>query len=699
MRGVPKVTYTPGAVDVKTLRDLGAAPSDPAFDSFMQPPDPGRQVERANEAGDLAQYRAANLADRIALVAQDRASIERMVAEELPGVLEPIKNQFASLSALRPTGPLPENALGIDVEQRVAAFRDQIETARMQYEQAAAGATGQAMEQQMAAAAAQMQMAMLDAAGAVIQNQTGYNPVQLGKGALALTADDLSASGGLSALSAIAGALPGGAEAAEALALSAKAIAIAEKVDFGSLLSGGPPDLAAVASALDAMQDFAMGALMDALPPGAQQAIQAAQTIMAAYGINMPSLSELASLKESPPSSPKTPGCYIENEFVATILSPTTHGSPTLPGPGAPLVLYHFMPVWRAFLDFHACPVVKGVVPDVGGVVMKAAVKTIVMGSFGARKGDIVTEIPGGPNPIIKGPSSSHQDQDEGESTSPDKPQTEDPESVDSESQSEPDGSPTEGDSDEPMESKAPEEFDDRSAESPQAEGGPPEDSAGSPDKPKEEKSPWGKPPMDVERHRDFDGTADDLNKKTAVGIGGSYQWGEGGDQMYGSDSAKLGYYDYEASSGYNYDPQKNQHSASLIEGKAGIGVFKGEGEAPIYDGRNASFGLTGGASVAAGEVSAKVGAGWEDEFKGAEASAGASFDLVKVEGGAKAGIRIPFTEHKITFGVSSSVSVGAGAEAGFKAGYSADEGFQMKGGGKASLGVGLGLSFSIGFK
>ena len=93
----------------------------------------------------------------------------------------------------------------------------------------------------------------------------------------------------------------------------------------------------------------------------------------------------------------------IEGQECACVGDPTTHGSPLFPGTGALTVLYNGRPIWRTLVDMHTCPIVKGLVPDVGGVVMKGAVHTMVMGSLAARKGDMVVEIPGGPNMIIMG--------------------------------------------------------------------------------------------------------------------------------------------------------------------------------------------------------------------------------------------------------------------------------------------------------
>lgn len=93
----------------------------------------------------------------------------------------------------------------------------------------------------------------------------------------------------------------------------------------------------------------------------------------------------------------------IEGKECACLGDPTTHGSPLAPGVGALTVLYNGRPIWRVGIDFHACPIVKGVVPDVGGVVAVGALRTFVMGSLAARKGDMVVEVPGGPNMIIMG--------------------------------------------------------------------------------------------------------------------------------------------------------------------------------------------------------------------------------------------------------------------------------------------------------
>ena len=89
--------------------------------------------------------------------------------------------------------------------------------------------------------------------------------------------------------------------------------------------------------------------------------------------------------------------------LAARITDLTTHGSPLLPGPGASTVLIGGLPPWRTFVDFHACPIVKGLVPDVGGVVMVGSPTVQIEFQMACRVTDMVIEIPGGPNPIILG--------------------------------------------------------------------------------------------------------------------------------------------------------------------------------------------------------------------------------------------------------------------------------------------------------
>src|SRR5262249_20327335 len=56
-----------------------------------------------------------------------------------------------------------------------------------------------------------------------------------------------------------------------------------------------------------------------------------------------------------------------------------------------------------AQMDFHACPIVKGMVPDVGGMVMVGSPTVLINSMMACRVMDMVVEIPGGPNPIAMG--------------------------------------------------------------------------------------------------------------------------------------------------------------------------------------------------------------------------------------------------------------------------------------------------------
>jgi uncharacterized Zn-binding protein involved in type VI secretion len=60
-------------------------------------------------------------------------------------------------------------------------------------------------------------------------------------------------------------------------------------------------------------------------------------------------------------------------------------------------------PAWRAVVDTHACPVVNGVVPHVGGVVPVGSTSVFINKASAVRVGDKVMEGGGGPNPIVSG--------------------------------------------------------------------------------------------------------------------------------------------------------------------------------------------------------------------------------------------------------------------------------------------------------
>lgn len=80
----------------------------------------------------------------------------------------------------------------------------------------------------------------------------------------------------------------------------------------------------------------------------------------------------------------------------------TSHGTPLGPGPGCPTVLIGGTPAWRAASDFHACPLVTGVVPHVGGVVALGSLTVLIGGLPAARLGDSIVEV-GPPNAIAMG--------------------------------------------------------------------------------------------------------------------------------------------------------------------------------------------------------------------------------------------------------------------------------------------------------
>lgn len=80
----------------------------------------------------------------------------------------------------------------------------------------------------------------------------------------------------------------------------------------------------------------------------------------------------------------------------------TSHGTPLGPGPGCPTVLIGGMPAWRAGSDTHACPLVDGVKPHVGGVVAMGSTTVLIDGMPAVRMGDSIVEA-GAPNAIAAG--------------------------------------------------------------------------------------------------------------------------------------------------------------------------------------------------------------------------------------------------------------------------------------------------------
>jgi len=80
----------------------------------------------------------------------------------------------------------------------------------------------------------------------------------------------------------------------------------------------------------------------------------------------------------------------------------TSHGTPLAPGIGSINVLIGNKPAWRATADFHACPLVDGVKPHVGGVVAVGSTSVLINGLPAARQGDQVVEA-SAPNAILLG--------------------------------------------------------------------------------------------------------------------------------------------------------------------------------------------------------------------------------------------------------------------------------------------------------
>jgi uncharacterized Zn-binding protein involved in type VI secretion len=97
------------------------------------------------------------------------------------------------------------------------------------------------------------------------------------------------------------------------------------------------------------------------------------------------------------------PGGPGGGPMAARVTDSTSHGSPLSPGIGSTDVMIGNMPAWRAMIDFHACPIVKGLIPDIGGMVMFGSPTVMIDFMMACRMGDMVVEIPGGPNPIVVG--------------------------------------------------------------------------------------------------------------------------------------------------------------------------------------------------------------------------------------------------------------------------------------------------------
>jgi uncharacterized Zn-binding protein involved in type VI secretion len=88
--------------------------------------------------------------------------------------------------------------------------------------------------------------------------------------------------------------------------------------------------------------------------------------------------------------------------FAARVGDMTSHGTPLGPGPGSPDVLIGGAPAWCAEVDIHACPLVNGVQPHVGGTVAVGSLTVSINGLPAARQDDVIVEA-GGPNSIVIG--------------------------------------------------------------------------------------------------------------------------------------------------------------------------------------------------------------------------------------------------------------------------------------------------------
>lgn len=80
----------------------------------------------------------------------------------------------------------------------------------------------------------------------------------------------------------------------------------------------------------------------------------------------------------------------------------TAHGTPLGPGPGSVNVLIEGQPAWRVGADIHACPLVSGVVPHVGGSVPMGSTSVLINNMPAVRMGDNIVEATA-PNAIVEG--------------------------------------------------------------------------------------------------------------------------------------------------------------------------------------------------------------------------------------------------------------------------------------------------------
>jgi len=137
---------------------------------------------------------------------------------------------------------------------------------------------------------------------------------------------------------------------------------------------------------------MSLDALMNVLPPEVRTALDTAKKLVSA-------LQEDSQQMQGMMGNAPVGQVFVEGAPIAFLGAPTMHGTPLGPGPGAFTVSAYMIPVWRAIMDVHACPLVNPP-PHLGGVVMMAATRTTAEFMPIARFGDMVVEIPGGPNQI-----------------------------------------------------------------------------------------------------------------------------------------------------------------------------------------------------------------------------------------------------------------------------------------------------------
>jgi uncharacterized Zn-binding protein involved in type VI secretion len=80
----------------------------------------------------------------------------------------------------------------------------------------------------------------------------------------------------------------------------------------------------------------------------------------------------------------------------------TAHGTPLGPGPGSPNVFIEGKPAWRVTMDVHACPLVSGVVPHVGGNAPSGSTTVMINNVPATRALDTIVEATA-PNTIVQG--------------------------------------------------------------------------------------------------------------------------------------------------------------------------------------------------------------------------------------------------------------------------------------------------------